>query len=203
MGLVNYPTPDNPLTTATARRMRSLTKKDVSTDTPPVPTVPKKLKDRMRAKYFSTNDIHSYGVGTSSGVFDDDVVTHQTDVIDNGYIFPFAQSVATALRTDPTNGDLYLPRIAYKPMINSVLNELPQGVTSYDALYETLCSIGPNVHNCSVISLFFEGDTDRTISDYNYQPLTSGAYHNTMYNATSFNHIVPNPPVTLIYVSYE
>lgn len=199
VGLINYPTVDNPLPAQPTERSRKATEENTHGDAQPTKTM--KLHDQMKSKYFNAQASNDATLQQTDDIFDDDIVNSLDDVIDNGYVFTFAQSVANILRADPNNGDLYMPRAAYKPMLNSILNEFPGGITTYDELYQNLCSVGEITNNCSVLSILFEGDTDRTISDYNYQPSTDGAYQNTLYNETSFHNIIINPPVTLVYVS--
>ncbi len=100
--------------------------------------------------------------------------------------------------------------IAYKPLISTLFENstyVGDQHSTFTKLFADICS--PESSNdsiaivqsgCAAFAINFYGDQDKTLSKYEYQPLSDVAFANSLYNDNTLNRMAERPPTRLTQV---
>ena len=91
-------------------------------------------------------------------------------------------------------------------MVDTVVGTLKDKSRGFKKDFNKLCSssVDPSVAaGCAMFAFNFDGDNDRDISAYFYQPSSTPAYSNTLYVKNELIALQKNTPTSLIQTYYS
>lgn len=121
--------------------------------------------------------------------------------------FLLSQVAAAELnKAGSTNGDLFVPNNAYFAMVDTLIGPAATSGRGYSKDFNKLCSssVDPSVAaGCAMIAFNLDGEDDRSISTYFYQPSSTPAYSNTLYIKNELIMLQKVTPTSLIQTYYS